>query len=100
MELVDERLDPRVERIIRDTVLEVMGKYGAREVHVRPALDHDGDPVLSVDVDYELSPLPVDPKETLGLIGLVRDRLYEIGETRFPHIRHHYKEGQRILGFD
>lgn len=56
-------------------------------IHLRPELDHDGDPVLVVEIYFR----PEDERlrSSMGLeVDLIRgmqDRLWAIGETRFPH---------------
>ena len=56
-------------------------------IRLRPELDHDGDPVLVVEIFFR--PEDEDLRRKMGLaVPLIRDmqdRLWAIGETRFPH---------------
>ena len=56
-------------------------------IHLKPELDHDGDPVLVVEIYFR--PEDEELRSSMGLaVELIRDmqdRLWAIGETRFPH---------------
>ncbi|MEX2647575.1 MAG: hypothetical protein WD673_01020 [Alphaproteobacteria bacterium] len=75
-----------------------MEPFGLCDVRVTPGEDHDGDPVLLIDADYRASGRPIDPKVLAGLVTKLRDRLWNMGETRFPHIRHHIPEQRSVAG--
>lgn len=76
-----------------------MRPFGLRKVTVTLGEDHDGDPVLFIDVDYAARGRPIEPKVLAGLTTKIRDRLWKMGETRFPHIRHHFSEQRSVAGF-
>jgi hypothetical protein len=88
-------INPEVTRLIAEVIGEQMRPYGPR-VHARAGEDHDGDPVIFVDVEYDLSDTPVDLTVTSSLTTKLRDRLWDMGETRFPHIRHKFDENQTV----
>lgn len=73
-----------------------MAPYGCRSVSVRAGEDHDGDPVIFVDVDYDLSQTPLELGVTGPLGTALRDKLWGAGEFRFPHIWHHFDEHQKV----
>ena len=56
-------------------------------IRLRPELDHDGDPVLVVEIYFR--PEDEELRRSMGLeVELIRgmqNRLWAIGETRFPH---------------
>ena len=56
-------------------------------IRLRPELDHDGDPVLAVEIYFR--PEDEELRCSMGLevelIGDMQDRLWAIGEPRFPH---------------
>ena len=83
-----------VVRIIEEEVRAHMTPFGLREIRVRGGFDHDGDPVIYADVDYDLSENPIDSDVTRALGMKLRLRLLTLGEDRFPHIRHHFHEDQ------
>ena len=86
-----------VVRIIEEEVRAHMTPFGLREIRVRGGFDHDGDPVIYADVDYDLSENPIDSDVTDALSSTVWDRLWKLGEERFPHIRHHFHEEQKSM---
>lgn len=89
-------VDDKIVELIRDTVRESMQAFGLRGVSVRVGEDHDGDPVLFVEADYDLTDTPIDTAVTAGLTTKLRDKLWAVGETRFPHIRHKFPEEQKV----
>ncbi|MEQ1717320.1 MAG: hypothetical protein ABL907_15295 [Hyphomicrobium sp.] len=82
--------------LIEQTVRESMGPFGLKAVVVRGGEDHDGDPVIFVEAQYDLSETPIDTTVTAKLTSILRDRLWEAGEARFPHIRHKFDERQKV----
>ena len=81
-----------IERVLR----EFMGPYGLRRVGVSAGEDHDGTPVIFVVAEYDLSETPVDLGVTTALVTRLRDRLWELGEARFPHVHHAFDERQAL----
>lgn len=88
---------PVVRKVIEETISESMAVYGLRDINIHSGTDHDGDPVLFIEAAYDLTDTPVDPAITASLTSKLRDRLWEHGETRFPHIRHKFDEAQRVI---
>ena len=85
-----------IETLIERTIREAMSPYGYRGVRVRAGEDHDGDPVIFVDVDYDLCTQPLEIGVTGQILTPLRDKMWAAGETRFPHIRHRFHERQTI----
>jgi hypothetical protein len=84
-----------VERIER-TVHEAMAPFGLREVDVRAGEDHDGDPVIFVEAQYELSERPLELGITGDLSSAINDIALDAGETRFVHVWHKFHDKQTI----
>ena len=76
-----------------------VGAFGLHKVSVSAGEDHDGDPVIWVDADFEAKGEPIDPKAFAALVGKLHKGVWEMGETRFPHLRNHFSEDQKIVGF-
>ncbi|HEX9646840.1 MAG TPA: hypothetical protein VGB88_05035 [Alphaproteobacteria bacterium] len=76
-----------------------MGPFGLRAVTVTAAEDHDGDPILLVEVEYRAGGKPIEPKVVAGLATKLRRRLWEMGEMRFPHVRHHFSARQKVARY-
>ncbi len=83
---------------VESVVRQEMGAFGLESVRVRSGEDHDGDPALIVDVEYSPRGRPIEPKIVAGLVTKLRDRLWGLGETRFPYLYHHFSEQQKIAG--
>jgi hypothetical protein len=90
------RLRPNVKRTIERILRERLSPFGLARTDIRSGVDHDGDDVIFVDAYYELVDRAVEPKSIYGLESLLRDALAKLGETRFPHVRHHFDEHQKI----
>jgi hypothetical protein len=84
-----------VDRIKR-TVREAVEPFGLRSVDVRAGEDHDGDPAIYVDVQFDLSEHPLEPGITVGLSTAVNDLVWASGERRFAHVWHHFHEKQEF----
>jgi hypothetical protein len=99
---ITETVDRDIVELIERTVRESMAPFGLRAVDVRAGEDHDGDPVIFVEAHYDLSERPIDPRLTAKLTSrlttTLRDRLWERGEIRFPHVRHKFDERQKVVG--
>jgi hypothetical protein len=91
-----DSVEPRIVELIERTVRESMQPFGLTAVEVRAGEDHDGDPVIFVEAHYELSETPVDTMVIIELLGILRERLWNAGEKRFPHIRHKFDERQEV----
>ena len=93
-----QTLEPSVRDAIGDVVRQEMARSGLRDCAATLGTDHDGDPVIFVDVDYTLNGDSIDIRAAAGLAIKLRDRLWAIGETRFPHVRHHFLAEQTYVG--
>lgn len=91
---VPKKVKDAIERIITSA----MKPYGLRGVKVSAGEDHDGDPVLWVNVEYVKTDRPIDTKVVAGLVSKVQDALWKLREERFAHLRHHFAEDQRVAG--
>lgn len=89
-------VDPKTVERITGVVRESMQAFGLRAVSVRAGEDHDGEPVLFIEAEYDLTDTPIDTAVTAVLTTKLRDKLWASGETRFPHIRHKFPEAQKV----
>jgi hypothetical protein len=65
-------VDERVIEVLRQVLEDRMGRFGFEDARAHYGEDHDGDPVLYIDVDYRLSDEPIDAKATIGLVQALR----------------------------
>lgn len=67
-------------------------------VEVVPGLDHDGDPVLFVEIQFRHVEPGIDLNALSQSTLAVRRALWAIGERRYPHLRYDFHDDQRMLG--
>lgn len=89
-------VDGRIVELVTEIVQQSMQDFGLRQVSVRAGDDHDGEPVLFIEAEYDLSDNAIDTGVTAALTTKLRDKLWAAGETRFPHIRHKFPEAQKV----
>lgn len=65
---------------------------GVACVDIRDGLDHDGDPVIFVDLFHESSPDPVHGDLMRVMRALVLRSMAGIGDQRFVHVRNHFPD--------
>ena len=94
-----DEIPDEIRAAINEMLWQEVGAYGLHKVTAKVGADHDGDPVIWVDADYEAKGEPINPKAFAALVSKLRGKLWGMGEERFPHIRHHFSEKQKILGF-
>lgn len=94
---MDTDIKPAVKKAVNSVFRQDMRKFGLKSVNVRPGVDHDGDAVLLIDAWYKAVDVPIDTRVTTGLVTKLRDRLWQLGEQRFPHIRHYFPEDQKVV---
>jgi hypothetical protein len=93
---VHTAVDGKIVDLVTEIVRESMQAFGLRDVSVRAGEDHDGEPVLFIEAEYDLSDTPIDTTVTAALTTKIRDKLWAAGETRFPHIRNRFAEAQKV----
>ena len=96
MQYPDTPVSPEIVAMIERTIREVMTPYGYRGIRVRPGEDHDGWPVIFVEVDYDLTDTPIELGFNRLIRSPLRDKMWDAGERRFPHIRHRFHELQPV----
>ncbi|WFU92018.1 hypothetical protein QA644_34545 (plasmid) [Rhizobium sp. CC1099] len=87
---ISRKVEQTVDKVLRDR----LASDGFEGAEIRP--DCDFDPILVVDVKYRYVDRPINSKVTFGLTTEVRKALMALGESRFPQIRHHFNEQQKI----
>ena len=89
-----EKIDDRVVKAVNDVLRERMGRFGFKQARVRVGPDWTGEPILFIDAEYDLLPTPLEAGATYGIAVDLMDALEAVGETRFPHVKHHFHELQ------
>jgi hypothetical protein len=92
--LFNQTITPENIALIERTIRDAMSAYVVDSIDVRAGEDHDGDPVIFIEVHYGLNDTPIDAEVTGRVVLTVSDQLLANGEFRFPHIRHLFDELQ------
>ncbi len=92
-------VDPELARAIEAILQERLGRFGLERVEVRGGVDHAGEPAIFVDAWYRLVDEPIDPEVLAEGRLAILDLLAERGDERFPYLRNHFDEKQRVAGF-
>ncbi|HEV7255063.1 MAG TPA: hypothetical protein VGN97_18410 [Mesorhizobium sp.] len=74
--LLQSRLEPLARAAFKD--------FGLKNVKVSSAFDHDGDPVIKIDVTLDSSTTKYLPETVTGLTRDILAELREAGDERFP----------------
>jgi hypothetical protein len=95
-----KRISPEVEKIIFDTVDEVMGSFPVLAKSVRPGEDYEGNPMIVVEASYGLRQEPASGRDRLRLLVALGNRLVAIEDFRQIDLRESFGPGQtfRVLG--
>lgn len=81
------------------TIIDGMLKqYDIETVDIAVADDWSGDESIFIDLRYQLSPDAFDPADMGKVRSAVRSMLEENEDLRFPYIRHHLPDGQKVKG--
>lgn len=94
----DDLAPDAIEQKVRLILAEHLEGVPLRNLQVSAGVDHDGDEVLYIDAFFGLSD-PLDATRFYNLTSLVREALLAHGETRFPHLRYHFDERQKVAGW-
>ena len=82
---------------LHDAVMARVGQYGGAVESIRRDRDHDGDECIYVEVAYSMPDKPVDPKNIIGLDGILRDIAYEHGERGILYVRNQFQDDQVVI---
>jgi len=94
-----DSVSPAVLALVESTVKERLAYQSLRSVEVTPIIDSEGDRALRIDVQFDLIEPSLDAELFQFLTTDVRNALEQIGEHRFPHLRYHFDERQKVSGW-
>lgn len=95
----DSLSDPVPEKVaaeVRRLIEHRLGPDGAYDIVVHPASDHDGDPIMVVQVKHRLLDRTLDLKKIIDADRAARDAAWAAGEHRFLHVSHIYDPKQKV----
>lgn len=85
-------------RSLADLLRQRLEGFGVVDVVIYPAADHDGDPIIQIEVKHRLIDRPIEFQPVFEADRAARDLAWERGERRFVHIRHLWDEDQKVAG--
>ncbi len=92
-------INPEITAAIEAVIAPTMRRMGYRGLRIEEGEDHTGDPCLFIHVEYAADGDPIDTSISGRLVLDVRHRLLELGEERFPYVRNHFLEEQKVVGY-
>ncbi|NBS12946.1 MAG: hypothetical protein EBS77_09850 [Gammaproteobacteria bacterium] len=95
---LDHPVSAEVEQTIRKALETILSSQGMESLEVVPGLDHDGDPVLFVQIQFRHVEPGIDLNALSQSTLAARRALWAIGERRYPHLRYDFHDDQRMLG--
>lgn len=84
--------------LIENVVKQYLDGHEIDPCNIFVEYDEDGDQCISVGLYYKFSRKPVDPANSLAMLGAIRDALVEAGDQRFPYVEHYFDDKQEIKG--
>lgn len=91
-------LDSEIEASARSLLHDLLDEFGLDRIEIKPGEDYEGDPLIHIDAYFRLSKKPIDSKITTKALLDVFRKFRELGEDRFPFVRFHFHEKQRVVG--
>lgn len=98
MPYIDAHVDRRALDVAGDVLRELLDGFGFEAATITAGQDHDGEPVLFVDIKYRWGAPAIPRDVSFGLVRNLRDALLRVGEKRFPHVRHKIPDGRAVTG--
>ena len=85
-----EDIHPKVVETIRSTIMDMLSDYEITRIDVEAREDSTGDDAIFVDVYRRPTEKPFDAEQSLNMRMEVSDRVYKLGDRRFPYISYHH----------
>jgi len=73
-----------VKKAVESTVKDRFPGGEIVSIRIQEDTDHEGDPILRIDLIVGGRARVLNPKRTMGLTGDLRSRLADVGMTSFP----------------
>ena len=86
-------------QLISDTVNQHLQNYNVAPCNIAVFETSEGEEAIRVGVCYYVGEeVVIDPKVTMELLTDLNRKLLEVGEERFPYIRHYLGDDQKVRG--
>ena len=91
-----EAIHPEIVQTIKTTIHTMLRDHDLTGIDVEAREDFAGDDSIFIDVHYRLNDVPFDPRTSSDVLLEISDKVYGLGDKRFPYIIHHLVDGQRV----
>lgn len=91
-------LEENTRNLISETVNEHLQGYKVTACNIDAYETSDGEAAISVGVCYDVGQEVIDPELTRSLLTKLNEVLLEIGDERFPYIRHYLTDEHQVVG--
>lgn len=102
MATLDESRGDAIPEALRRSIADLLRRQleptGACDIAINPNADHDGNPVVLVQVKHRLVDRPIEVNELIEAERAARDLAWQQGERRFVLIDHVWDERQKVAG--
>ncbi len=88
-----------IQERIRSVLQSRLQDFGFKQLEVTAEEDFEGDQALYIDLYFDLVQPAIDPEPFIFLTTPVREALEALGDHRFPHLRYHFAEQQKVVGW-
>jgi len=100
---MDNFLEPiteATETAIKALVTERLDRFNVEPCNIESFTNSEGEPAISIGICYLDAATPISPTVTIALASALRETLVNLGEYRFPYVRHYFQDNQEILGVE
>ena len=94
-----KRLSAELQSRIKDIIDRMLVDYDLDSITIKTGESHDGTESIFVDIWHRLNEREYDSNISVSLVAAVHDMLMDHDELRFPYIRHHLPEHQKVKGW-
>lgn len=88
--------DSDIVQLVTPKLRDVLGKFGFRDAIAKSGLDHDGDPVVFMEIHYGEAAPELDPQASIDATIRAMEEMRQHGDERFVHMNHVYPDEEPI----
>lgn len=84
--------DSEIVQLVTPKLRDVLGNFGFRDATAKSGFDHDGDPVVFMEVHYGEAAPELDPQASIDATIKAMAEMRQHGDERFVHMNHIYPD--------
>jgi hypothetical protein len=85
-----------IQRLIEDVMKNHLDGHNIQAKNIRVETEVDGSQMVCVDMHYEYSTRPINPRSTINMLTALNDALSEQDDERFVYVENYFDERQKI----